>query len=209
MMVSTSAAGRKSMSAAAVEEPFEPTPLEAADMISDKLPGYRVEIIGGEIIVTPPADGEHGETLTDITVPLVAAGLHGQASRVIQAIGLWLPDGPWDYAVPDLAVVDADYRDHLVEFNCYQPSVFRLVLEVTSSNHGRDLKMKPAAYATAGVPVYVIVDRRNRRVLLLSDPVDGEYRVHAVRHPGQSFTLPESVGAPVTLSVDSLLGPEK
>lgn len=57
--------------------------------------------------------------------------------------------------------------------------------------------------------MYLIADRKNRRVMVLTDPRDGEYRVHAVHHPGQSFELPDSIGAKVTLSVDSVLGPEK
>ncbi|MFG2823245.1 Uma2 family endonuclease [Kitasatospora sp. NPDC048365] len=198
------------MSAAAVEQPAEqPTLLEAADMISSQLVGHRVEIIGSEITVTPPASGSHADVLTEIMLSLAAAGLHGEHSRVLQAVGLWFPEGPFDYAIPDLAVVDADFRDHLVEYNCLDPAVFRMVLEVTSSNLGDDLKKKPAAYASAGVPVYVIVDRKNRRVLVLTEPRDGEYRVQAPYRPGQSFELPESVGARVVLSVDSVLGPEK
>ncbi|MFP8941260.1 Uma2 family endonuclease [Streptomyces fenghuangensis] len=196
------------MSAAAVEYPCDDAPnlLEEAEELSQRLPGYRVEIIGGEITVTPPADGHHGDALTDIMVPLLAAGLHGKESRVIQAVGVWLPDGPFDYAVPDLAVVDADFDEHRAEHNCYAPAVFRMVLEVTSSNYGNDLKKKVTAYAIAGIPVYVIADRRNRRVHVLTEPEYGEYRVHAVRPPGESFTLPESVGAPVTLEVDRVLG---
>ncbi|MBV2155741.1 Uma2 family endonuclease [Kitasatospora sp. SUK 42] len=198
------------MSAAAVEEPFEQmTLLEASELISKQLVGHRVEIIGGQITVTPPPDGPHGETLTDITIPLWSAGLHGDASRVIQAIGLWLPGGPFDYAIPDLSVVDADYQDHLIEHNCYDPTVFRLVVEVTSSNHLSDTKVKPGIYADAGVPVYLIVDRKNLKVMVLTEPQDGEYRVHAVHHPGQSFTLPESIGASVTLAVDDLLRVKK
>ncbi|SFL90508.1 Uma2 family endonuclease [Streptomyces pini] len=194
------------MSAAAVEYPCDDAPnlLEEAEELSRKLPGYRVEIIGGEITVTPPADGHHGLSLTDLTFALAA--LHGRESKVIQAMGVWLPDGPFDYAVPDLAVVDADFVDHLVEHNCYDPAVFRMVLEVTSSNYGNDLKKKVTAYAIAGIPVYVIADRRNRRVHVLTEPEYGEYRVHAVHPPGESFTLPESVGAPVTLEVDRVLG---
>jgi Uma2 family endonuclease len=196
------------MSAAAVEHPCddEPTLLEAAEELSGKLPGYRVEIIGGEITVTPPADGHHAVSLTDIMLPFLAAGLHGGETRVAQAMGVWLPDGPYDYAVPDLAVVDADFAEHLIEHNCYDPAVFRMVLEVTSSNYGNELKKKVAAYAIAGIPVYVIADRRNRRVRVLTEPEHGEYRVHAVHPPGESFDLPDSLGAPVTLEVDRVLG---
>ncbi|MDH6575767.1 Uma2 family endonuclease [Kitasatospora sp. MAP5-34] len=198
------------MSAAVVEQPHEqPTLLEAADIISSQLVGHRVEIIGSQITVTPPANGPHSESLTDVMVALLAAGLHGKTSRVLQAIGLWLPTGPSDYAIPDLVLVDGDYKDHHVEFNCYAPSAFRLVLEVTSSNHSDDVKRKPAVYASAGVPVYVIVDRRNRKIMVLTEPSDGEYRVHAIHHPGQSFTLPESIGASVALDVDTVLGSEK
>ncbi|MFE4973975.1 Uma2 family endonuclease [Kitasatospora sp. NPDC056651] len=194
------------MSAAAVEGPFEqPTPLEAAELISKQLVGHRVEILGGQITATPPPDGQHGDTLTSVSVPFLVAGLHGEGTRVIQGIGLWLPDGPSDYAIPDLSIVDADYADHVVEHNCYDPVIFRLVLEVTSPNHLVDLKIKPTLYAEAGVPVYVIVDRKNLKVMVLTDPRDGDYRVHAVHHPGQSFTLPESIGAAVTLSVDDVL----
>ncbi|MFB7908986.1 MULTISPECIES: Uma2 family endonuclease [unclassified Kitasatospora] len=198
------------MSAAAVEGPFEQvTLLEAAELISDRLVGHRVEVLGGQITVTPPPDGPHNDMLTDLIIPLSAAGLHGDVSRVVPGMGLWLPSGPSDYAVPDLCVVDADYREHLIELNCYDPMVFRLVLEVTSSNFTTDLKVKPLLYAEAGVPVYVIVDRTNQRVMVLTDPKDGEYRVHAVHHPGQSFTLPESIGATVTLSVDDVLMTKK
>ncbi|MFJ9694528.1 Uma2 family endonuclease [Kitasatospora sp. NPDC101183] len=194
------------MSAAAVEEPFgQMTLLEEAELVAQRLVGHRVEILGGQITVTPPPDGQHGEALTNASVPFLAAGLHGRATRVIQGIGLWLPDGPSDYAIPDLSIVDADYADHLMERNCYDPAVFRLVVEVTSSNDRADLKAKPPLYAGAGVPVYVIVDRRNRRVMVLTEPQGREYRVHAVHHPGQSFTLPGSIGATVTLVVDDLL----
>ncbi|MBO1416361.1 Uma2 family endonuclease [Streptomyces sp. FH025] len=194
------------MSAAAVEEPFEQMKLlETAELISKQFVGHRVEILGGQITVTPTADGQHGDSLTTMSVPFIVAGLHGEESRVIQGIGIWLPDGPSDYAIPDLSIVDADYADHLIEKNNYDPSIFRLVAEVTSSNHLTDLKVKPALYAGAGVPVYLIVDRKNLKVMVLTDPQDGEYRVHAVHHPGQSFKLPESIGASVTLSVDDVL----
>ncbi|MFD0277306.1 Uma2 family endonuclease [Kitasatospora sp. NPDC127111] len=198
------------MSAAAVEEPMEqPTLLEAAELISNQLPGHRVEIIGSQITVTPPPNVRHGRSLTKLMRVLFEAGLDDDETEVIQNVGIWLPEGPSDYAIPDLAVLDANSDDHLIEYNCYDPAVFRLVVEVTSSNHSDDLKKKPAAYASAGVPVYVIVDRTNERVMVLTEPQDGEYRVHAVHHPGQTFTLPDSIGASVTLKVDDVLATKK
>ncbi|MFF3860993.1 Uma2 family endonuclease [Streptomyces sp. NPDC002209] len=198
------------MSAAPAEQPYgepqaERSLLDEANALMERLPGYRVEIIGGQILVSPPADGAHARGLTDLMLPFLTAGLHGEQSKVVQAIGIWLPDGREDYAIPDLAVVDADFEDHLVENNCYDPVSFRLVLEVTSSNYKTDLRTKVSAYANAKVPVYVIVDRRHNRLHVLTDPVTDEYATHRVHAPGELVTLPDSVGAKVTLEVEAVL----
>ncbi|MGW7297686.1 Uma2 family endonuclease [Streptomyces sp. NPDC054829] len=194
------------MSAASVERPHDERPLIAeANRLMDRLPGYRVEIIGGQILVTPPPDGPHAVVLTDLMVPFMTAGLHGVDSKVIQGIGLWLETGAEDYAIPDLALVDADFRDHLIENNCYDPVCFRLVLEVTSSNWKTDLKTKVASYADAKVPVYVIVDRKHQRLHVLTDPAGDDYATHRIHSPGQLVTLPDSIGAEVTLDVAEIL----
>ncbi|GGU77717.1 membrane protein [Streptomyces albospinus] len=194
------------MSAAAVERPHVgklPSLLEEAEKLTHLLPGHRVEILGGSLTVTPPADGSHAESLTDLIIAFLPA--HRGETRVHQAMGVWLPDGPEDYAIPDLAVVDADYRDHLVEANCYDPAIFRMVLEVTSSNYAADLKTKVAAYAIAKIPVYVIVDRRKERIHVLTDPFANEYRTHQIHAAGQQVTLPDSIGAEITLDVKAIL----
>ncbi|MFE7615993.1 Uma2 family endonuclease [Streptomyces sp. NPDC057496] len=181
------------------------TLLTTANRLMEQHPGYRVEIIGGVIVVAPIPDGRHAEVLTEVMTPLLAAELHGQATDVLQKVGLWLPGGPEDYAIPDLAIVDADLDEHLIENNCYDPAAFRLVLEVTSIDYNNDLRNKVTAYAEAKIPVYVIVDRRHGRVHVLTEPVSGGYDSHQVYAPGQEVTLPESIGAPVTLDVDELV----
>lgn len=177
--------------------------IDIAETVFQNLPGYRAEILGGQLIVTPPADPPHAESLTNL--PLAFAALHQGETRVVQAVGIWLPTGDEDYAIPDLSIVDADFRDHMTRFNCIDPAVFRMVFEVTSSNWRDDLDRKPSHYARAGVPVYVIGDRKHGEVIVLTDPHDGEYRTRSVHRPGESFVLPESIGAKVELEVDSLL----
>ncbi|MGP4083475.1 Uma2 family endonuclease [Streptomyces sp. KR55] len=194
------------MSAASVERPHEHRPLTAeANRLMDRNPGYRVEIIGGQILVTPPPDGPHAVALTDLMLPFLTAGLHETESRVVQGIGLWLPTGTEDYAIPDLSLVDADFQDHYVENNCYDPVCFRLVLEVTSSNYRTDLRDKVKAYASAKIPVYVIVDRKHQRLHVLTEPAGDEYENHRPHSPGEVVTLPRSVGAEVVLDVDQIL----
>ncbi|GGZ13992.1 membrane protein [Streptomyces inusitatus] len=199
------------MSAAAVEHPCDSEPeslLEAADRLMEE--GHRVEIIGGIITVSPSADGDHADILTDLMVPFIAAGLHGKETRVHQSVGIWLPSGPSDYAIPDLAVVDADFRDHVVEHGCFDPVIVHLVVEVTSSNYNNDLRGKVNAYAEAKIPVYLIVNRKHGRIHVLTDPVGVVYENHQVFAPGQRITLPASVGAEgtaeITLDVSELLG---
>jgi Uma2 family endonuclease len=82
---------------------------------------------------------------------------------------------------------------------------FRLVLEVTSSDWKDDLKTKVAAYAEAEIPVYVVVDRKHQRVHVLAEPAGGRYEYHRPHAPGELVTLPESIGAKVTLDVDQVL----
>ncbi|ELP63462.1 Uma2 family endonuclease [Streptomyces turgidiscabies] len=194
------------MAAASVERPHGDRSLIAeANRLMERNPGCRVEIIGGLILASPPPDGPHADALTSLTVPFLTAGLHGTESRVLQGIGLWLPTGAEDYAIPDLSVVDGDYRDRHVESGCYDPVCFRLVLEVTSSNWKADLQTKVAAYADARVPVYVVVDRKHQRLHVLTHPEGSTYATHRVHAPGELVALPDSVGAKVTLDVAEIL----
>ncbi|AZM64555.1 hypothetical protein DMA10_30425 [Streptomyces sp. WAC 01420] len=178
---------------------------DAADRLWEELPGHRVEILNGSMVVTPPPDGPHQESLTWLTEEFLRARARQAGLRYLQGIGLWLPTGPEDYAVPDFSVVDDDYKDALVEKNCYAPHVFRLVLEVTSSNWTNDTATKVDVYARANVPAYLIVDRTHDEVLLYTDPVDGKYLDPQRFKRGQSVRVLESAGIPLDLSVDTLL----
>ncbi|MFF4601767.1 Uma2 family endonuclease [Streptomyces sp. NPDC001339] len=198
------------MSAAAVEHPCAPgheplTLLEQADRLMEQLPGYRVEILGGDLTVTPPSDIAHAWGLSSLRDIFVAAGLNRGETRVLEGLGLWLPDGPANFAVPDLSVVDSNAREHILEHECCDPAVFRMVLEVTSGNYANDLRIKVAAYGAAKVPVYVIVDRKHERLHVLTEPMEDGYDVHRIHVPGEKAALPESIGAEVTLDVTQIL----
>ncbi|MGW5243711.1 Uma2 family endonuclease [Streptomyces sp. NPDC004129] len=129
---------------------------------------------------------------------------HDCESAVLQGIGLWLAAGA-DYAIPDLAIVDADIDEHFVKDNSYGPVAFRLVLEVTSGNWKTELRTKVSAYAAAHVPVYVIVDRKHQRIHVLTEPSEDDYSTHRVHAPGELVTLPDSLGAKDTLDVKEIL----
>ncbi|MFJ8474137.1 Uma2 family endonuclease [Kitasatospora sp. NPDC094011] len=174
-----------------------------AEVLFERFPKHRVEVLGGEVSVEPVPDGQHGCILTGVMKACYEAGLDDGDSKVFQRLAVWLPTGPDDFAMPDLSIVDGGIHDSAVTYNCYDPKCFRLVLEVTSAALCSDLTRKPAAYALAGVPAYVVVDRAERQVVVMTDPEGDEYRKRSVRCPGQSVGLP---GTAVVLSVAELFG---
>nr|WP_202472818.1 Uma2 family endonuclease [Streptomyces sp. SID4921] len=177
---------------------------EAAEQAARSLPGHRVEILQGRLTVTPPADVSHALALSWLSEEF-GARARGVGLRLVQAVGIWLPTGPDDYVIPDLSVVEADIRDAHVMRNCYAPHVFRMVLEVTSTNWADDLGPKVEGYAQAGIPVYVVADRKHDQVLVCTDPRGGEYRNRTPHKRGMTFTVPDVVGVEMELSVDRLL----
>lgn len=178
---------------------------EAADQLARALPGHRVEILQGRLTVTPPPDGSRALSLTKLGRAFDRAGLVEAGCEYVQGIGLWLPTLPADFAIPDLSIVDEDFRDAHVTKNYYAPNVFRMVVEITSSNWSDDLGPKVECYAQAGIPVYLIVDRKHDEVLLYTDPADGKYPAPQCFKRGQDVAVPESVGVCVEISVDTLL----
>lgn len=171
----------------------------------ERNPGHRFEIIDGLLVATPLPDGRHARVLTDVMVACLRAGIDDSGSEIVQKLAVRLPTGPEDYAVPDLAVVDADIDAHLVENNRYDPSCFRMVLEVTSENADLALRYKVRAYAAAAIPVYVIVDREHQRLHVLTGPAGDRYENHRAHAPGETVTLPDSIGAKVTLDLAEIL----
>lgn len=189
---------------AAAQRPV-PTLTTWADHLGERNPGHRFEIIEGLLVVTPLPDGPHAEVLTDVMVACLRAGIDGSGAAVLQKVAVWLPTSPEDYAIPDLSVVDSDTDAHMIENNCYAPSCFRMVLEVTSENADLDLRHKVRAYAAAAIPLYVIVDRKHQRLHVLTDPAGDTYENHRLYAPGEVVTLPDSIGAEVTLDVAEIL----
>ncbi|MFI2373062.1 Uma2 family endonuclease [Streptomyces sp. NPDC018833] len=85
------------------------------------------------------------------------------------------------------------------------PDVFRMVLEVTSTNWSNDMVIKVETYARAGIPVYTVVDRKHDRVLVYADPDGDDYRTCSTYKRGMSMAFPASIGVSLDLPVDRLL----
>jgi Uma2 family endonuclease len=112
-----------------------------------------------------------------------------------QTWAVHIPPERGDKRLPDLLVTPPDSPE-FDENQAYGYGTL-LVVEITSSdNRDDDLKVKPAEYARAGVPIMLIVDEFSdpRTVTLLSDPRDGEYRSMTKVDEGEQVKLPEPFG---------------
>ncbi|MFJ6697102.1 Uma2 family endonuclease [Streptomyces sp. NPDC091272] len=165
---------------------------EAFDVFSAvALKGWRVELIEGEIHVTPPANGEHEEIVSEISGQV--RDHHRQLGRYT-GVGLDIPAASaTGKVVPDLVVAPKGSFDDALEF--HDPSPVLLVAEVTSaSTGGRDRVRKLRGYARAGIPVYLLIDRDAGKVMLCTEPTGETYASRVAYDMPGKVPLPEPLG---------------
>lgn len=146
--------------------------------------GYRAELIEGEIVVSPPPFGNHEHDLA-----LFAKQVHRRSATEMHVAGTKGVVTPRGLFIPDGVVV---HEGLLRGMEPWEPmDKVAMVVEATSSRPDTDREVKRRGYAEAGVPLYLLVDRDRREVVLFSQPGDGDYRAD-VRVPfGRPIDLPE------------------
>ncbi|MEV7727507.1 Uma2 family endonuclease [Streptomyces sp. NPDC087917] len=164
--------------------------------------GCKVEIIEGIVTVAPPPVNHH-----HYIAELVQASLYAAKPAhcgIYQTLNLAVPARAGLY-IPDLAVVDRDIVQG--QGNSVPADAAELVVEVTSkSNASNDRVAKLNGYATAGVPLYLLIDPHmsgSPTIHLYGEPQDGTYRLLSVVKFGESILLP----APFDLKLDTSLFP--
>lgn len=130
---------------------------------------YKVELIDGRIVTEmAPIGGEHGWSVDNLTHLLVGTLLDTDLIVRVQS-GVSFP-GDRELQ-PDFAI----YRRLPDVRSNPGPSQILLAIEVSDSSLRKDLTGKIYLYAEAGIPTYWVVDVRNRRVNVHTNPVDGLY----------------------------------
>ncbi|MDH6112957.1 Uma2 family endonuclease [Kitasatospora sp. MAP12-15] len=149
--------------------------------------GFKAELIEGEIIVTPPPDGDHeaaiGRIVKQVYWNRVVDVDFAANKGLIVPGGRFIPDGTFGQD----GVFDG------------KPSWMKsdgviMVVEVTSSRPEKDREGKRKGYAAADIPLYLLVDRQQNRVFLHSDPVDGDYHSTTWVPVGEPLDLPAPFG---------------
>ncbi|WP_245623339.1 Uma2 family endonuclease [Spirillospora albida] len=183
---------------------------ELADLLDLPHDGTRVEIIGGEIIVSPGPDYAHNAIIRTIEQRFFAAEMADRSFpwRYIGSQDVSLSEIHDGY-IPDLCVLSGenDRQARAAQIKKVPPQYLELVLEVTSPTNASDdrrpgrrrtVPTKWNGYARVGIPYYLLVDRdpKAARTTLFSDPdkTSGEYREAASWEFGRTVRLPEPFG---------------
>ncbi|MFF9491244.1 Uma2 family endonuclease [Streptomyces flaveolus] len=162
--------------------------------------GFRAELIEGEIVVTPPPDGDHEHYISRIMTQVIRRSRTDMDFSGNKGLKLKNADGLLaDHVIPDGTFAPERsmlYRGAEPWMPCDGVS---LVLEVTSTKPRADREAKRHAYARGGIPFYLLVDRQESSITLFSDPGQDDYRQHCTVAFGKPLTLP----APFSFDLDT------
>ena len=158
----------------AVEMTHPARPFTYQDLEGMPDDGYRREIIGGSLVVTPAPSGGHQRVTLNLGALLRAAETGGTMAMV----------APFDWKLPDGGSVQPDVM--VIRREDFDPAgplpasaVPLLVVEVLSpSNPAQDRMLKRDLYQRLAVPAYWIVDP-SRPSLLALRRVEGRFEVEA------------------------------
>ncbi|MFE7813503.1 Uma2 family endonuclease [Streptomyces sp. NPDC057433] len=158
--------------------------------------GFRVEIVGGNVYMTPQRDTHWGITFK---IARAVEDRFGKDAKVFSDVRIDFP-GHENGLCPDVAVLrasagkDDEGRWRYEDVEC----VFEVISEGTAAN---DYGPKKAAYATAGLPLHVIADPYQGRCYVYTDPKNGDYVTRTRVDFGDTVDLTGTV-ADLTLGTD-------
>ncbi|WUH95882.1 Uma2 family endonuclease [Streptomyces sp. NBC_00433] len=154
--------------------------------------GLRLEFLGGKLGVKAAPDGLHSEIILWLQRICMQQspdlGLHSDRGLVVETYrkGRARPDGT-------LAPIG-----HFVGAGEWaEPDGVLMTVEVTSFDSDttqRDRVDKPRAYAEAGIPVFLLIDRDAGEITVHSEPGNGAYQMRVTVPFGKAVSLPAPVG---------------
>jgi Uma2 family endonuclease len=140
----------------------------AAGVFADRAP---IELLDGELVEKMTQNPPHtvsDEGCGDELARVVPVGWHVRSGKPVR-----LP--PQDSEPePDRSVVRGSRRDY--ETRHPGPSDIALVVEVSDATIAQDQGRKLRGYATAGIPIYWIVNLIDDQVEVYTEPEPGAYR---------------------------------
>ena len=164
---------------------------------------FKVEILGGEIIVSPLARTLHDRIVNRLNSLLVRV-LDEDTYDLTQRVEFVVDDA--NSPQPDLAIMAAALRDETPDATDYAAKDALLVIEVTSPSNGdsdRKWGRKYKAYAKGLIPIYLLVDphaETGPSLTLFTQPNGKRYQAETTVAFGIPLRLPEPFDA---VTIDS------
>ncbi|MFF6970427.1 MULTISPECIES: Uma2 family endonuclease [Streptomyces] len=151
-------------------------------------PGYRTEIVEGNILLTPLRPFHHE------TIMRVWAQLERQLGPEWAAMSdVAVPFTDENEFCPDLAVIPAE--EHRRNLSWYPADLVELAVEVVSPSSVRnDYEVKDRRYAARGVPHYLIFDPMRGEVGIRWNPGPEGYLGRDTIPYGQQITVETGIG---------------
>ncbi|MBO8184553.1 Uma2 family endonuclease [Streptomyces spirodelae] len=162
--------------------------------------GYRAEFIEGDIVVTPPPDGDHESHISVVVKQVTrksATDMDVSGNK-----GLKLERGgrcPKNYVIPDATWTPTSARLFWGAEPWMPAEGVAMVAEVTSTRPERDRDTKRHCYALAGIPLYLLVDRERGSVTLFSEPGNDDYQQVVTMPFGKEIEVP----APFSMTLET------
>ncbi|MGW0839061.1 Uma2 family endonuclease [Streptomyces sp. NPDC002787] len=154
--------------------------------------GFRAELIEGEIVVTPPPDGDHEDYINLIMKQVIRRSRTDMDFSGNKGLKLGKAEGcPKEHVLPDGTFAPRVLRLYRGADPWMPCQGVAMVLEVTSTRPKADREVKRRCYARGGIPFYLLIDRDSSEVTLLSDPREEDYRRRCTVPFGKPLALPE------------------
>lgn len=151
--------------------------------------GPRVELIEGMIVCMSPMSPAHGR-VTAALVTRFSIRLTEIGSELVPFAGSTVDAAPHNAPDPDITLAPRESGEGWLK-----SQGVALIIEVSRTTLGKDLKVKRGIYAAAGVPEYWVVDVNKAEVHRFADPQNGAFQTAPPPLPlgGElrSLTMPE------------------
>jgi Uma2 family endonuclease len=151
---------------------------------SGVLDDERVELLNG-VIVEMPSEGPPHAAGSSRTTEYLKDRLGNQV-HIREGHPITIPSSNSE-PEPDIAIVERS-PDFYLQHHPYPENIFWLI-EYSDTSLKKDLDPKAKTYAAAGISEYWVVNLQTRELVVMRDPVEGEYRSQMILTEGVIYPL--------------------
>ncbi|MEC4017060.1 Uma2 family endonuclease [Streptomyces sp. H27-D2] len=165
---------------------------QVAERAAAEFEGFKIEVVGGQIVMTPRSDVQSW-TILDVQMAAMSAGI--DKGRLLSDVLLQFPGEP--PRVPDVTILE----DGAVAPYAYGDALAAIEI-VSTKDDDNDYAVKLRQYARFGVPTYLVIDPFRGECTLLTRPKGDGYAAREVFAYGETVTLRLSDGSSVAIPTD-------